>query len=226
MKSLLNDQKNDILREMHSKFAEFKMDIQKTTEIAVKAETLANDNLQQISRLQASVNELKEANRNLSASLDDQINRSMRSTLIFKGIKEEPHETWEETEKILAETISRHLEIDLDKVSDMIERAHRGRNETSDRKVPRYVFVKFFSWKDSETVKNGFSSLCRQHPKMGIRVDQMYSKVVTKRRNEAMLERRTLLAAKEISNGYLAYPAILMIKRQKSDKQYTKYKSF
>ncbi len=45
MKSLLNDQKNDILREMHSKFAEFKMDIQKTTEIAVKAETLANDNL-------------------------------------------------------------------------------------------------------------------------------------------------------------------------------------
>ena len=56
MKSLLNDQKNDILREMHSKFAEFKMDIQKTTEIAVKAKTLANDNLQQISHLQASVN--------------------------------------------------------------------------------------------------------------------------------------------------------------------------
>ncbi len=54
----------------------------------------------------------------------------------------------------------------------------------------------------------------------------MYSKDVTKRRNEAMLEHRTMLAAKEISNGYLAYPAILMIKLHKSDKQYTKYKSF
>ena len=43
-----------------------------------------------------------------------------------------------------------------------------------------------------------------------------------------MIERahRKLIAAKEISNGYLAYPATLMIKCHKIDKQYTKFKSF
>ena len=107
----------------------------------------------------------------------------------------------------------------------MIERAHRGKQSNA-REGPRHIYVKFFSWKDSETVKNGFIDLCRQHPKMGIRADQMYSKEVSNRRNDAMLERQKLIAAKEISNGYLAYPATLMIKRHKLDKQYIKYKSF
>ncbi len=53
---------------------------------------------------------------------------------------------------------------------------------------------------------------------MGIRADQMYSKEVTKRQNDAMFERQKLIATKEISNGYLAYPATLVIKCRKTDK--------
>ena len=225
MKNLLNEQKSDTLREMNNKFMELKLDIRKVTKIAEKADALASSNHGETLQLQTYVDDLKEANKSLSASLGDQINRSMRSTLIFKGIKEEAHETWDQTEKILTEVISRHLKIDADHIAEMIERAHRGR-QSSDRKGPRHIYVKFFSWKDSETVKNGFSNLCRQHPNMGIRAVQMFSKELTKRRNDAMPERQKLIAAKEISNGYLVYPATLMIKRLKTDKQYTKFQSF
>ena len=149
----------------------------------------------------------------------------MCSTLSFKGSKEEPHKTWDQTETILTEVISRHLKINGDHIAEMIESAHRGR-QSSDRKGLRHICVKFFIWKDSETVKNGFSNLCRQHPKMGIRAVQMFSKELTKRQNDAMPERHKVLAAKEIYNGYLVYPAALMIKSLKTDKQFTKFKSF
>ena len=94
-----------------------------------------------------------------------------------------------------------------------------------DRKGPRHIYVTFFSWKDSETVKNRFSNLCQQHPKMDIRADWMFSTELKKRQNDAMLQGQKLIAAKEISNGYLEYPATLMIKRHKTDEQYAKFKS-
>ena len=85
-------------------------------------------------------------------------------------------------EGILTDGISRHLEIDADQVTEMIERAHRVSRgkQSNDRKGPRHIYVKFFSWKDSETVKISFSDLCRQYPKMCIRADQNFSKEVTK----------------------------------------------
>ncbi len=58
------------------------------------------------------------------------------------------------------------------------------------------------------------------------RAEQMFSPDLTKRRNAAMLERKKLLAGKAISNGYVKFPATLMVKKSKTDKFYTKYKSF
>ena len=67
-----------------------KLEIRRVTEIAEKADALASANYNKILQLQTYVGELKDANKSLSASIDDQINRSMRPTLIFKGIKDEP----------------------------------------------------------------------------------------------------------------------------------------
>ena len=64
--------------------------MRKVTEIAEKADTLASTNQKEIQQLQASVGELREANESLSAGLDDQINRSMRSTLILRELKKIP----------------------------------------------------------------------------------------------------------------------------------------
>ena len=140
---------------MNSKFMEIKLDIRKVTEITEKADALTSANHNEILQWQAYGGELKKANKSVSASLDDQINCYMRSTLIFKGLKEEPCETWDQTERFLTEVISRHLKLDVDQTSEMIECAHRGR-QSSDGKGPRHIYIKFFSWKDSETVKNGF----------------------------------------------------------------------
>ena len=65
MKILLNEQTDDILREMHSKFTEIKLDMRKVTEIAEKADALASAKLKKILQFQASVGELKEANISL-----------------------------------------------------------------------------------------------------------------------------------------------------------------
>ncbi len=46
----------------------------------------------------------------------------MCSTLILKGIKEEPHETWDQTEGILVEVIARHLKIEADQVAEMMKK--------------------------------------------------------------------------------------------------------
>ncbi len=82
--------------------------------------------------------------KSLFKSLDDQINRSLRSTLIFKGIKEEPHETWIQTRKTLCEVIARQLNMDAGHVQDMVERAHCG-NSSLTRQGPRHIDAKFYS---------------------------------------------------------------------------------
>ena len=100
MKALLNEEKDDILREMNVKFTEIRMDLKQVKEIAVKAENQSAMNETTINQLKSDVSDLKAANQKLMVQIDDQINRSMRKTLIFKGIKEEPNESWEETEKV------------------------------------------------------------------------------------------------------------------------------
>ncbi len=157
--------------------------------------------------------------------MDNQINRSLRTTLIFKGIKEEPHETWIQTEKTLCEVIARQLNMDVGHVVDMIERAHRG-NSSQTRQGPRHIYVKFYSWKDSELIKENFAEQNRKHPKMNLRAEQMFSSDLTKRRNTAMVERKKLINDKTISNGYVKFPATLIVKRKKTDKFYIKHESY
>lgn len=225
IKDLLTQQKHDIVREFNIKFTEMKIELKQVRLIADEAISKTSATQSEVDQLKSDVLALQEANKSMMADLDDQINRSMRSTLIFKGIKDEPNESWENTEQILTEVIVRHLKMNANNVADMLERVHRGKT-SSERNGPPYIFAKFYSWKDSEQVKTGFADANRTHPKMQIRVEQMYSKLVTARRNTAMLARKQLLLDGTITNGYLSYPATLMVKKSKTEKQYKRFKSY
>ena len=56
-------------------------------------------------------------------------------------------------------------------------------------------------------------------------MDHQYSPDVTARRNQAMLLRRELLNKKQITAGYLDYPARLMVKVS-GETKYTKHQDF
>ena len=102
----------------------------------------------------------------------------------------------------------------------MLERVHRGR-KSQHSTGPRNIYAKFYSWKDSELLKQLFMDLGKTHPKLKIRCEQMYSPDLTKRRNLALIERKTLIKNKKIT-----FPAKLMVKKMKTDKKYIEHSSF
>ena len=225
IKKLLDSHKVDIVTQINSKIDSLIADVDLIRETANKADTQATANANEIQLLKSEISALHVANKALETLLEDQVNRGMRSTLIFKGIKEEENETWEQSEHLLIDVINRHMKTEPKTTVNMIERAHRGR-ASANPTGPRHIYAKFHSWKDSERIKTEFGNIVKQHPKIGIRVEQMFSEKLTKRRNVALVKRKELLEGKAIVSGYLKYPAVLMVKKSKSDKKYTSFKAF
>ena len=52
-------------------------------------------NEKEIASLHNEIEEMKEINQNFIKEVDDQVNRSMRNTLIFRDIPEDKNENWE-----------------------------------------------------------------------------------------------------------------------------------
>lgn len=193
-------------------------EIKEVKETVERVDGVSSQNSLLITSLEAEI-------KSLHVTVDDQINRSLRKTLIFKGIPENPKETWEATEKSLATAISKTLDMDITLAERLIERAHRGRrNDKYDG--PRHIYAKFYSWKDSERIKEDLARLQKANKKLPFRAEQMYSQSLTKRRNIAMTERKSLIESKSIVSGYLAFPATLMIKLDSSDTKYVSHKAF
>ena len=76
----------------------------------------------------------------LEAKLGDLENRSRRNNLVFEGIEEEPHETWEITESKLRSILSSKMLIET--TNETIERAHR-----IGKYVSRSIIAKFSNFK-------------------------------------------------------------------------------
>lgn len=77
------------------------------------------------SEREESINKFDEAVKRQHNQIEDQDNRSMRSTLVFKGIKGEEN-NWGDTNKVLVNAIMK-VNTDLDRatVESWIDRAHR-----------------------------------------------------------------------------------------------------
>ena len=103
--------------------------------------------------------------------------------------------------------------MDAGHVVDMIQRAHSG-NSFQTRQDPRH-YAKFYSWEDSALMKKNFAEQNIEHPKINLCAEQMFSPDLIKRRNIALLERKELLDVKLILDGYVNFPATLMVKKRK-----------
>ena len=213
------------------------LDLKQTKQIAEEAKTTAINNSSAIEDLQlkyttlsdklVSYNtenqELKKQLEEAEATIDDQVNRSLRNTLIIKNVKEETNETWSQTKEVVKNLLVRHLRFDRERVDYVIERAHRGKVKVNTGiNNHRNIYVRFIHWEDSEFVKKGFANINRENRDMKIRVCPMFSPKIQARQNNAMQTRRQLLTSGTIVSGYVEFPAILMVKTSKEAK-YTKH---
>ena len=96
-----------------------------------------------------------------------------------------------------------------------IERAHRVQNNSETRNQsnnrPPYLVAKIASWEFSERIKSAFVAK-NQNGNSRVFVSQKYSKSLTLRRNQALKHRHELKEGDPSIQGYVRYPATLMIK--------------
>ena len=158
--------------------------------------------------------------------LEDLRNQSMRSTLVFKNIIEEHHETWEDTCKTLSHFIVSELNMlySYDDIDLLISRAHRGAENQEDleehqrknHKSPRPIFAQFTNWRVAEEIRKKIVML-NAKKQAKVEVNQMYSKDLTIRRNNSLKRRRQLLNnADNNLQIKLIYPATLTSRRKGS----------
>ena len=179
----------------------------------IKIKTLENENKERVKE-----------NNTTKEQVDDQVNRSLRNTLVFRGIKGKANESWKTTRDNLHNIIGKL--IPDARGHKLIERAHHAKpkNQNGDDEITTPIFAKFFDWNDAQQILDDFKDLNLKKGEK-IHVEQMYSPQVTTRRNEALLKRKELKEAGEIVSGYITYPAILMIKKQ-GERNYVKHSTF
>ena len=199
---------------------------------------IATGALRRVEECEASIVKLENENESLKKELttlenadrfkeiedriEDRTNRQLRNTLTFKGIADDPNETWAQTENKLVDSFKK-AGVPASNAANMIERAHRGR-PNKEKSGPRPIYARFFSWKDSEQIKK--LKLKNIANDSNVYVDQKYGPMTTKRRNLALLERKNLKAEGTIIQGYLKFPAQLWVKYTNLDERYVKHMDF
>ena len=188
-------------------------------------QNISNKNAGEIARLKGTIESLVSINKGQSNKLgklvelvEDRTNRQLRNTLVFKGIpvtKGERHgmkEAWNETRKVLAETLAQHvLDLSVESAQNIFERVHRGR-PIAKNVQNRHIYARVFDWNMSEKLKNDMRKVNTQNPSLKIYCEQMYGPRTSQRRNHALSIRKTLKSNNEIVSGYVSFPAKLMVK--------------
>ena len=143
--------------------------------------------------------------------IEERTNRQLRKTLVFRGIEESDHEkTWEHTDKLLASTIGKQLDISNEDAAAMIDRCHRGGDKRYYQREgkTRPIYAAMIYWKDCEEIIKRFRS-----GSSNIFCDYKYGPRTTIRRNIALKRRRELKANGTINKAYIQFPARLMGKK-------------
>ena len=170
------------------------------------------------------VDELTSQLKKLTDDLDEQVNRSMRSNIVVKGLPEDPEEDWSVTKSKLCDFLATLSTETPQLIYERIDRAHRGGKRSDDK--PRNIYVNFVKSVDANyfvdqfvksRVKKSKNNLNNSSSPQ-VRIDHQYSKALEDRRNLAMIERRKLLDTKKIAMGHVAYPAKLLVKDNAKDR--------
>ena len=200
--------------------AEAALNLAKANEEKAKHVEFEMDNLRNIIvRLEKKVSELDE-------QLDDQSNRSMRNTLVIKGIPQsDDNESWDKTSELLAKKLNECWggNSSEEEIAQGIERAHRVGGEKVG--IGKPIIAKFKSWTFSEKVKK----IMRDHLITNggnIYVSQLVTKKVQERQYQARKYRKELFNNDPNQNIFIKYPAQVMGKRKGSTEKYKLLKSF
>ena len=96
---LLNSQREQIVASVNKQIESMSTEIKELKELATDVITLAKEN-------QNEIDDLRNIIKELSETVDDQANRSMRKTLIFKGFPWDKNErSWDDTKDKLINTV-------------------------------------------------------------------------------------------------------------------------
>ena len=170
--------------------------------------------------LKSKIAKIEHEQSKLAEEIEERTNRQLRKTMVFHGIPEEStrrdpndqqsemrKENWEETEELLAKTISDICDdTSISCARDMLERVHRSApNMKYKGNGPHPIFAAFRDWKDAEFVKKQF-----RISDTTLRGDTKYGPRTSMRRDLAMKERKRLKDMGTICNGYVDFPARLM----------------
>ena len=148
------------------------------------------------------ITKLKGQMKSVLIELQNIRNRSMRDNLIFKDIGESGNEKWENTTQVLADFIHDNLNLgylfnDIDSQINRVHRASDNNNngKKNNRKGPRPIIAKFVNWRFAEEIHNRIINLNKTKKLEYIFCNQMSSKKLTLRRNNALINRRDYLQA-------------------------------
>ena len=159
----------------------------------------------------------------MAENIEDRTNRQLRETLIIKNVPEIGEENtnnstknYQATKKLLAELISKHLNIGYDDVFAELKRAHRERDRSDEdleysRKGKRWIYAAFHSWDLSQEVIDTFRLKCIKERAFIISAEQKYGRLTSRRRQLAFTLRKELKDAGTITSGFVNFPARLMV---------------
>ena len=230
IQELLEKQKKDIISEIKSDLNE---KIKLLEERVGESDKFISNNKNNIAELseriavmELAMKDQKNIIDNQMKQIEDQTNRSLRNTLILRNLPEETTEkSWDQTKRNLCDHLGYYLNMDTRHVANMIERCHRSTHSKENRVRP--IYIRFFDWNDAQFVLNTISKLKSKDKNITFKIDQMYTNSVMERRNLALKARKELIQDPEnsIIQGYLAYPAKLMVKEENGTK-FTFYKAY
>ena len=193
-----------------------KHDIITTRKDASDARELAEVNAGEIARLSSTIKALVDQNKlqfeevsKLTELVEDRTNRQLRNTLVFKNVpKEENEKSWNNTRDVLTKSVAKALKVKPAEMYSCFERVHRGRDRENG---PPLIFAKLFNWNDCEKMKSAFRKL-NIKKQSSIHCEQKFGPRTSYRRNQALVCRRELLNEGKIEQGFVKFPAILMVK--------------
>ena len=223
------DQRLVDVEESHRVYSQKIVDVEeKLGNVEGKTEEGLKSALSRISQLEMELQRLQEVDlpeqtrqyrletNALKEELENRTNRQMRRTLVFKNIPEtKDDESYAEVKILLADIISSSCtEISKEEAFSCIERAHReAKRDGGYRQGKRKIFAAFLNWELPQRILDEFRKKNINDRTFKIYAEQMYGPLTTQRRNMAFELRKRLKEQGNITSGYVAFPAKLMVNR-------------
>ena len=146
----------------------------------------------------------------------------MRCNLVFYNIPETEGREFDSTKQLLEKIIEENIKANTFKGS--IVRAHRGKPSQTQNGKPRPIICKLYRDDAADELDYRFANLGNQR-KNNVRCSKQFSPDVERRRNLALLERKTLKENNQIVKAFIKYHATLMVQKPNSI-GYVKHKAF